>query len=74
LLGDKIIIAHAKDIKINNEELEVVAAGKGVVDYDTYLKLLHAYGFHGALILHGLKMEEVGISVHFLKQKLQTLN
>lgn len=74
LLGNDIVIAHAKDIKINNGDLEVVAAGDGILDYDAYLKLLHEYQFRGALILHGLDEQQVETSVHFIKQKLQSLN
>ena len=69
LLGDDIVIAHAKDIKIRDEELEFVAAGEGILDYDAYLKLLHDYGFKGPLILHGLDEQQVTTSIHFLKQK-----
>ncbi len=72
LLGDELIIAHAKDIKMKDGELKVVAAGEGILDYDIYLKLLNDYGFDGALILHGLEEEQVDKSVHFLKQKLET--
>lgn len=74
LLGNDIVIAHAKDIKISNEDLQVVAAGDGILDYDAYLKLLHKYQFGGALILHGLDEQQVETSVHFIKQKLQSLN
>ncbi len=74
LLGNDIVIAHAKDIKISNEELEFTAAGEGILDYDAYLKLLHYYQFKGALILHGLDGQQVETSIHFLKQKLQSLN
>lgn len=74
LLGNDIIIAHAKDIRIINGDLEVVAAGEGILDYDTYLKLLHACTFEGALILHGLEEQQAEKSVHFLQQKLQSFN
>ena len=71
LLGNEIVIAHAKDIKIVGKDLEVVAAGEGIVDYQLYLGLLHQYAFEGALILHGLEEQQVGKSIHFLNQKLQ---
>ena len=74
LLGDDIVIAHAKDIITNNEELEFVAAGQGILDYDTYLPLLHAHGFQGPLILHGLDEQQVETCVQFLKQKLSLIN
>ena len=74
LLANDIVIAHAKDIQIRNNELEVVAAGKGILDYDVYVELLYEYGFNGALILHGLREDEVETSVQFLEKKLLHLN
>lgn len=70
LLGNDMVIAHAKDFNIVNGELEFMAAGEGVLDYDEYLKLLNSNGFNGALILHGLEENQVDKSVRFLKQKM----
>lgn len=66
LLGDDIVIAHAKDVRASGE---FVAAGKGDLDYDLYLK--HLAGYHGPLILHGLGEEEVEESVAFLSDRLR---
>ena len=74
LLNDAIIMAHAKDININKNELRFVAAGEGILDYDTYLKLLHEYRFSGALILHDLGELQVRSSVQFIRQKLELIN
>ena len=74
LLGGDIVIAHAKDIKINKDELEFAAAGEGILDYDTYVRLLHDYRFNGTLVLHGLEEQQVETSINFLKQKIQVLN
>lgn len=74
LLGDNIIIAHAKDFKISDEILEFVAAGEGMLDYDIYMKLLQDYGFKGALILHSLNEQQVKTSVEFLKEKQSHFN
>jgi sugar phosphate isomerase/epimerase len=67
LLGDDVVIAHAKDVKTSGE---FVAAGKGDLDYDLYLKHLVEAGYHGPLILHGLGEAEVEGSVAFLRAKL----
>ena len=67
LLGDDIVIAHAKDVRVSGE---FVAAGKGDLDYDLYLEHLVEAGYHGPLILHGLGEEEVEGSVSFLREKL----
>ena len=63
LLGGDLTLAHAKDVKTSGE---VVAAGKGDLDYDLYLKHLAEVGYGGPLILHGLAEEEVEGSLAFL--------
>lgn len=67
LLGDEVVIAHAKDVKASGE---VVAAGKGDLDYDLYLKYLSEAGYGGPLVVHGLAEEEVEGSLTFLRGKL----
>lgn len=67
LLGEDVVIAHAKDVKNTGE---VVAAGRGELDYGRYLKNLRGVGFEGPLILHGLEESEVEGSVAFLRDKL----
>jgi sugar phosphate isomerase/epimerase len=69
LLGDDIVIAHAKDLSRDGEAGDV-AAGKGLLDYDYYLSRLRAAGFDGPLILHGLEEVEVAECVAFLRGKL----
>jgi sugar phosphate isomerase/epimerase len=70
LLGNDIVLAHAKDLS-HDGEAGHEAAGEGVLDYDYYLTLLHAHGFQGPLILHGLVERQVARSVRFLREKLQ---
>jgi sugar phosphate isomerase/epimerase len=67
LLGGDIVMTHAKDVRRSGE---VVAAGKGDLDYDLYLRHLVEAGFDGPLILHGLGEEEVEGSVAFLRERL----
>jgi len=69
LLGHDIIIAHAKDLDHDGEAGHLVA-GKGLMDYDCYLRLLKKAGFKGPLLLHGLAESEVDESVAFLRRKL----
>ena len=63
LLGGEIVLAHAKDLSPDGS---VVAAGKGVLNYDLYLSELLRAGYSGPLILHGLAEEEVAGSLAFL--------
>jgi sugar phosphate isomerase/epimerase len=70
LVGDAIVIAHAKDLTGGADApMQWAAAGRGMLDYDHYLSLLRRAGFDGPLVLHGLSPAEVGDSVRFLEQK-----
>lgn len=69
LLGDKIILAHAKDLTRDGEAGQA-AAGTGLLDYDLYLGLLQQAGYSSPLILHGLREDEVAGSVAFLRTRL----
>ncbi len=67
LLGGDLLLAHAKDVKGSGE---VVAAGKGDLDYDLYLYYLSEAGYGGPLVMHALAEEEVEGSLAFLRPKL----
>jgi sugar phosphate isomerase/epimerase len=54
LLGEKLLLAHAKDIASDGR---VVAAGAGAVHLGVFVKLLRSSGFDGALIGHGFGPE-----------------
>lgn len=68
LLGNDIVLAHAKDLSQDGEAGHE-AAGAGQLDYDVYLSLLRSIGYRGPLILHALTEEQVDSSVAFLRQK-----
>jgi sugar phosphate isomerase/epimerase len=70
LLGEDLLLAHAKDV---NGAGEVVAVGKGDLDYDLYLRHLDGAGYGGPLIMHGLAEEEVEGSLAFLQRKLSEI-
>ena len=72
LLGNDIVLAHAKDISQDGEAGHD-AAGTGLLDYDYYLALLQRAGYTGPLILHSLSEAQVDDSVAFLRAKLQNL-
>lgn len=69
LLGNDICLAHAKDLA-SDQDIQFVAAGTGILDYDTYLQLLKNYHYEGALIIHGLTEAQVAESKTFLERKL----
>ncbi|MDQ4127448.1 MAG: sugar phosphate isomerase/epimerase [Actinomycetota bacterium] len=67
LLGDDVVVAHAKDVRASGG---FVAAGKGDLDYNLYLKYLVEAGYSESLVMHGLGEEEVEGSLAFLRRKL----
>ncbi len=69
LIGKDIVLAHAKDLS-HDGDAGHEAAGHGKLDYDRYLSLLHAYGFQGPVLLHGLTEAQVPGCVAFLHDKL----
>ena len=68
LLGDDIIIAHAKDL-VRDGEAGNVAAGTGLLDYERYLRLLDATGRDLPILLHSLSEQQAKSSVAFLREK-----
>ena len=67
LLGDSIVIAHAKD---RNSDFQACAAGKGVLDFEYYLRCTKQSGFTGPLVMHGLDEIDVAFSREFLHRTL----
>jgi sugar phosphate isomerase/epimerase len=68
LLGNDIVMAHAKDRDASGE---FVAAGQGILDFEYYLSNLVNSGFKGPVVLHGLEESEVSTSHSFLKRILE---
>lgn len=73
LLGNDIVLAHAKDLD-HDGDAGHKAAGEGLLDYDLYLRLLHAHRFTGPLLLHGLTRAQVPTCLAFLRTKLASLS
>jgi sugar phosphate isomerase/epimerase len=69
LLGEHLVIVHAKDLSRDGEAGHE-AAGTGLLDYDHYLSHLRAVGFDGPLILHSLQEAQVSECLTFLRRKL----
>ena len=72
LVGKDIVMAHAKDLD-HDGDAGHLPAGHGRLDYGRYLSLLHAYGFKGPLLLHGLSEAQVPGCVAFLREKMARL-
>ena len=70
LLGDHLVLAHAKDRFANGR---VAPAGRGVVDWTHFLGCLAAIGFNGALVAHGMSAAEAPAVASFLAGHLERL-
>ena len=69
LLGNDIVLAHAKDLD-HDGEAGHKPAGQGVLDYDRYLAWLRKIHFPGTLLLHGLTPEQVPGCMAFLRARM----
>jgi L-ribulose-5-phosphate 3-epimerase len=73
-LGKHILIAHAKDIifksaDTSEEHREIQpAAGTGILDYATYMKLLHQYKPQIKIFLEHLKEEQMSTSIAYVRE------
>ena len=67
LLGDALVLAHAKDVR---DDGAIVPAGQGGLDYARYVALLRDAGYDGPLVLHGLAPADVPASVAFVERHL----
>ena len=63
-LGDRIVMAHAKD---RTADGAFATAGRGALDFPHYLRQLKGNGFDGALITHGLTAAEAPDVARFLQ-------
>ena len=70
LLGDDIVLAHAKDVSQDGEAGHD-AAGTGRLDYDHYIRLLQQSKFDGAIVLHSLTEAQVPGCIAFVRSKLR---
>lgn len=69
LLKNDMIMAHAKDFRLDNDEILHVPAGQGLLDYKLYLNLLKNLDI--SLIIHGLKEHEVKPAVTHILSNAQ---
>jgi len=59
LLGKKIVLAHAKDVKASENGTDLPAAGMGVLNYPLYLRLLAGLNREMFLVIEHLTLADV---------------
>ena len=78
-LGDRILIAHAKDMifksaDTSEEHREIQpAAGTGILDYATYMKLLHEYKPYIKIFLEHLTEEQMPTSIAYVRKAYESV-
>jgi sugar phosphate isomerase/epimerase len=58
-VGKQTVLAHAKDVKASANGTDLPAAGKGVLDYPLFLRLLAGLDRELNLILEHLALDDV---------------
>ncbi|OHV61851.1 hypothetical protein LCM4576_06710 [Mesorhizobium sp. LCM 4576] len=71
LLGENIILAHAKDI---DRAGKVVATGAGAVDLHRFLRLLRSCGYGQAVVAHGFEHKDAAASGAALRALLKDVS
>lgn len=69
-LGKQIVVAHAKDVAPADDGTSLPAAGKGVLDYPLYLRLLAQLGRPMHLLLEHLTLDDLPRASRFVREKL----
>ncbi len=72
-LGSHIVLAHAKDVKPAPDGTELPAAGKGVLDYPLYLRLLAELDRPLDLILEHLTLDDVPRARDYVLDQLEAI-
>ena len=67
------LLAHAKDVThptTDPRKPDLPAAGQGLLDYATYIRLLREHGYDGALVIEHLTEEEIPATVSYVERYL----
>lgn len=72
-LGPQVALAHAKDVRVTEKGQDHPAAGKGVLDYATYLESLAKLSRPLDLVLEHLTLEEVPAARDYVLGKMDKL-
>lgn len=69
LLGDSIVLVHAKDALIKEGRTEFTSAGKGVLPYRTLFNVIKKYNYDGPVLLEWVDESGVNETLSFLKEQ-----
>ncbi|WP_391558908.1 sugar phosphate isomerase/epimerase family protein [Robertmurraya sp.] len=71
LFGDRVVVLHAKDFNIQNNQLTTTAVGKGLLNYDFILKQIKEKKPYMNILLEETKEPYINESVAFLKERYE---
>jgi L-ribulose-5-phosphate 3-epimerase len=69
LFGDRIVILHAKDFKVEENSLITTAVGQGLLNYDLIMKLIKARKPYIHMLMESTVEPHIDSSISFLKEK-----
>lgn len=69
LFGDRIVIMHAKDFIVEDNQLKFVPVGKGLLNYDAVFKLVKERKPYLNVLLEDTREPYIDDSISFLKSK-----
>jgi sugar phosphate isomerase/epimerase len=72
-VGERTVVAHAKDVKASADGPDLPAAGLGVMDYPLYLRLLAGLDRPLYLVLEHLGMEDVSRARNYVLRKFDRI-
>jgi len=72
-LGDRVVVAHAKDVRASADGTDLPAAGQGVLDYPLFLRLLAGLDREVYLILEHLSLPDVPRARDFVLAQMEKI-
>jgi sugar phosphate isomerase/epimerase len=72
-VGKQTVLAHAKDVKAADNDTDLPAAGKGVLDYPLYLRLLAQLDREIYLAVEHLTLEDVARAKEYVVSQFEKL-
>lgn len=72
-LGDRIVIAHAKDVQIDGDDQKLPAAGKGMLDYPRFMRHLAELNRPIYIVIEHLDMSDVPRALQFVKSQIEKI-
>lgn len=70
LFGERILLFHIKDFVVVDGVVKQCAVGKGILDYDKILAMIHAHNPNATLVFEGTTGEDIVPAIRFVRSKL----